>query len=231
MAANNFDLSALSYEDFLNYFFTSSEDFDWRLDFNGEVYWMAEINQPGVVLQHLTRLCLEFKTLADRVSIQTIDHGIEGMLSGGNFQLQSVLWNNSLDLQKRIHCIRSMRVVFADFVAACKDSVLENSFYMWWDFVCSGFWFEQTYERKLPSEDYALLPEVDQRLVDAMFETLVGILKLDDDRTRDCAFHGLGHLHHPGVRAVVQEFIDSRADTLHPDKLSWLITCRDGRAM
>jgi hypothetical protein len=93
------------------------------------------------MLHYLNQFFVEFPQLADRLSLETLDSGITGMFSEAHFQLQSVLWNDSLDLHGRIHCIRSM----------------------------------------------------------------------DDDRTKSCALHGLGHLHHPEVRSVVQEFIETRA--------------------
>jgi hypothetical protein len=120
--------------------------------------------------------------------------------------------------------------VFADYVANCKVEVVEGSFYMWWDYVCTAFWFEQTYERKFPAEKYDLLPKDDRKLVDVMFETLIEILALDDERSKSCALHGLGHLHHPRVPAVVQKVIDACSD-LNLLALKWLESCRDGTAM
>ena len=102
---------------------------------------------------------------------------------------------------------------------------------MWWDNVCSNFWFEQTYHKKLPTEDYGLLSENDRKLVDAMFETLIELLNLDDSRTKSSALHGLGHLHHPGVRSVIQEFIDTHSSELEPAGISWLEKCCDGTVM
>jgi hypothetical protein len=64
-----------------------------------------------------------------------------------------------------------------------------------------------------------------------MFETLVQILKLEGDRTRACALHGLGHSHHPGVAKVVQEYIDSLPSDLPSKTRKWLEDCRDGNVM
>jgi len=231
MELNTFDLSTLSYEQFIEYFFTKPEGELWDLDFDGRQFVLQKLTRPETILHYLTQFFVEFRKLAEPLPLETLDSGITAMFSGAYFQLQSVLWNNSLDLPERIHCIRSMYRIFADFVANCKVEVLGACFYMWWDYICSSFWFEQTYERKLPTEDYNLLCEHDRMLLDAMFSTLVEILKLDDDRTQSYALHGLGHLHHPQVRAVVQEFINRRAAELQPDDLSWLEKCRDGTVM
>jgi hypothetical protein len=61
-----------------------------------------------------------------------------------------------------------------------------------------------------------------------MLETLGEILRLDNDTTKFCALRGLGHLHHPGVPAVVQEHIDGHSSGLDPDAIKWLEGCRDG---
>jgi hypothetical protein len=66
---------------------------------------------------------------------------------------------------------------------------------------------------------------------DAMFETLVAILRLPDQRTQGYALHGLGHLKHPGGPAVVQGYIDAHREELTPEGLAWVEKCRDGTVM
>jgi hypothetical protein len=227
----SFDISALEYEDFILYFFTNSRGDLWNIDPDGNEFVIPKISHPEVIVRHLTKFCVGFRELAEGLSLETLDRGINGMLSSAFFQLQRALWNDTVDIRDRIGCIRSMYRVFADFVSARKVEVLENCFYMWWDQVCTSFWFEQTYHKKLKAENYSLLSSSDKKLVDAMFETLVDILKLEDDRTKSCALHGLGHLQHPGVRKAVQDFIDLHRSNLDKDGLSWLEQCRDGTVM
>jgi hypothetical protein len=112
-----------------------------------------------------------------------------------------------------------MYSVFSDFVVLSNVKPRDTGLYMWWDLILFAFWGKQTYQRKLPGKSYQLLSEEDRTLVDAMFETLVEILKLDNDTTKSCALHGLGHLHHPGVPAVVQEYIDGHSSGLDPDAI------------
>jgi hypothetical protein len=231
MALNKFDVSNLSYEDFIEYFFTKPHGELWNLDPNGAEFILYKLTQPDVVVRYLTRFCVEFRSLADHTSLETLDEGITGMFGEAFFCLQSALWTNTVDLQERIQCIRSMYRVFADFVANCKVEVLVGCFFMWWDHICSSFWFVQTEEGKLEGKEYARLGEQERSLVDAMFETLVEVLGLNDARTQSCALHGLGHLHHPKVQAVVQEYIDTHIAELLPDGLAWLEKCRDGTVM
>jgi hypothetical protein len=103
---------------------------------------------------------------------------------------------------------------------------------MLWDHICTAFWFHQSHHKKHASESYSELADDDKRLVDAMFVTLCTILELDDDRAKSCALHGLGHLHHPGVAAIVQRFIGSlRDDAKVPEAIDWLEKCRDSTVM
>jgi hypothetical protein len=227
----SFDVSTLSYEDFILYFFTNSGDEFWQLNLEGNPFVMPEIANPTLVVRYLTRFCIEFRQLADRLPLETLGRGIDGMLSLAFFHLERTLWNDTVDLQDRVNCIRSMRRVFADFVATSEAEVLEGGFYMWWDNVCTSFWSDQKHEKKLNAENYNLLSERDRKLADAIFETLIEILNLDDDRTNSCALHGLGHLHHPGVCAVVQEYIDGHRSELDAKGISWLEECRDGTVM
>lgn len=227
----SFDISALEYEDFILYFFTDPRGDLWDIDPDGREFVIPEISRPEVIVHHLTKFCVEFKSLADRLPLETLDRGIKGMLSSAFFDLQKALWDDAVDIQDRAACIRSMYRVFADFVSNCKVEVLENCFYMWWDLVCSSFWSHRTYEKKLKAEDYSLLSAGDKALADVMFEILVDILELEDDRTKSCALHGLGHLHHPGVRNTVQGFIDSHRDQIDERGLLWLEQCRDGTVM
>jgi len=228
---DKFDISALSYEEFIEYVFTTLEGQMESLDPNGKDYWMIAITRPEVVVKYLTRFCTEFRKLAETVPADTLDNGIDEMLDSSSLELQKVLWDNRVPLQERVDCIRSMYRVFADFVVNREFGKSEGCFYMWWDFVCWGFWFHQTYHKKLPAKNYELLGDGDKKLVDAMFETLVEVLKLNGSSAKGAALHGLGHVHHPGVRAVVQDFIDRHLSELDAKEISWLEKCRDGTNM
>jgi hypothetical protein len=64
-----------------------------------------------------------------------------------------------------------------------------------------------------------------------MCQTLMRILELPDSRTKDCALHGLGHLHHPAGRESVQKFIDKNKAEFSAHRLKWLEQCLDGTVM
>lgn len=230
------DLSSMTFDQFVEFFFArkpvpDNQQYDYFMqDPSGQQFDEAVPSVQSVIVEHMTRLFTEFGRIAPKYSLAQLDQGIWGLL-GLNLHLYELLWDSSIPLQQRVQCIRSMYSVFSEFVAISNVRPKETGFYMWWDLILFAFWSEHTYHHKLPAESYELLSEEDRRLVDAMFETLVEIFKLDDDTTKSCALHGLGHLHHPGVRAVVQEYIDAQSPGLAPDAIKWLEGCRDGRIM
>ena len=83
----------------------------------------------------------------------------------------------------------------------------------------------------LADVSYDELEENEKKVADAMLETLCEILALDDERCQQYALHGMGHLHHPQVRAVVQAFIDKNSGEWDEDALRWVESCRDGTVM
>jgi hypothetical protein len=54
MESENFDISALSYEEFVEYFFTTPSGEFFELDANRHEYWLAEINDPAAMPTELT---------------------------------------------------------------------------------------------------------------------------------------------------------------------------------
>jgi hypothetical protein len=230
--ANCFDLSALSYDAFLLYFFTNPSVNKWNRDADGNPYLLPKIRKPEIVIDHLTRLYCEFGTFAQSISLDTLNRGLDGMLSSAFLDVPSALWNRDAPLNKRQRCVESMYQVFADFVAKRSVEELPGSFYMWWDHICTGFWFGHIAATPPDTPQYARLAEDDKALVDTIFETLCKILRLDDDKTNSCALHGLGHLHHPGVHRVVQAFIDDLPDEARSTgAIKWLEQCRDGKVI
>lgn len=232
--AHELDVSTLSYEDFVLFFFTHPEtDEFWHFDGQGRPleFRFLGFSDPGALLAHLTRLFSNIRTVSDRVSVSALDHGLDAIVSGGLFNLTEVTWNGSLPLEPRLACIRAMYGPFADFLAGCKVEFTNQAFWMWWDNVASSFWSDQRFDKGNRQEDYTLLSNQDRQIADCIMETLIRILSLDDERCQSSAFHGVNHLHHPEGRVVVQKFIDDHRNQLTPARLKWLEECRDGKAL
>ena len=102
--------------------------------------------------------------------------------------------------------------VYANFVAPSDVEEMENCFDMWWDVIAGSFWaqfydypngsksFDETLEEYPLKKDLNKLDEEAWQILETMFETLVRILALDDDRSQEYALHGLGHLNHPRLK-------------------------------
>ncbi len=225
--SSNLDVSVLSYEEWLAYFFEqrllAEEEFFGDAFCSDYVFFDA--SAPIEVVGYLRRLCTEFRAIGQRYSLPQLNQGLWAIL-GSDFELQKYLWQQSAPLVERIACVRSMLQPYADFVAGHPAPVMENCFEMWWDLVLDSFWNRQGCHRdctRLDSEGKALL--------DAAFNTLCAILTLGDKRCQEYALHGLGHLHHPGVIQTVQRFIVSHRDEFTAEGPAWLEDCRDGRVM
>lgn len=245
---DNFDSSRLSYQEWIDFFFNRTVIEDVALSTNEFTngYTFFDVSDPAGIISHLTRMCREFSILADRFSLPQIDQGI-WVIFGPTFEYQRCLFDRSVPVSMRVECIRSMYQVYADFVAPSDVEAMENCFYMWWDLIGESFWSEfydysQLHDPSAPldellsngEENRYVLDKLDEdswQILDAIFETLVRILALDDARARQAALHGLGHSHHPHVKAVVQGFIDAHRGELTDEALEWVERCRDGTMM
>jgi hypothetical protein len=124
-----------------------------------------------------------------------------------------------------------MYFVYSDVVSRSQVQVMENCFDMWWDFVASGFWEYMHYSEKISEGDVPHLNLEQRTLLDSMFDTLSKILTLPDERTQGFALHGLGHLHHPGVGRLVQDYLDKNRSEMSAEGIRWVEQCRDGTVM
>jgi hypothetical protein len=233
----NLDLSAKTFDEFVEFFFArdtvpDEEQFDYFLiDRIGQQYDEAVPSSPDVLVGYMTKLFSEFGQIATKYSLAQLDQGIWGIL-GENLRMYELLWDSSVPLPKRVQCIRSMYCVYSDFVALSKVEVLENCFDMWWDLILHGFWFQwKIWRAGITTGEVSKLDAEARALLDVMFETIKRILDLPDPRTQRYALHGLGHLHHPGVRETVQDFIDKNKSNFTDEGVRWLEQCRDGTVM
>jgi len=73
---------------------------------------------------------------------------------------------------------------------------------MWWDALCYD-WHCGNKKRERGGED--------RSMQDVMFETLRSILAQDSEICHGAALHGLGHLHHPDTKQLIDVYL-----TQHP---------------
>jgi hypothetical protein len=73
---------------------------------------------------------------------------------------------------------------------------------------------------------------VDERdLLDVIFETLGRILELPDSRSQQFALHGLGHLNHPAVPALVENYLKAHGDSLSEEQRQYARDAAQGMVM
>jgi hypothetical protein len=229
----NLDLSSKSFDQFVDFFFNrdvvpDKEQFEYFLtDLAGERYDEAVPSSREILVKHMTKLFSEFGPIANKYSLAQVDQAVWGIL-GANLRLYEFLFDASVPLPDRLECIRSMYYVYSDFVAQLEtepDPDL-SGFLMWWDLVLHGFWTPpKPYVAGTYRGDASKLDAESRVLLDVMFETLKRILDLPHREAQRCALHGLGHLHHPAVRDIVQRYIDTNKSDF---RLAWLEQCRDG---
>ena len=224
---DDLDFSTMSFSDFVQFFFNHPDDQEFWSHDPQYAYSIVPATQPEVFVDHVTRLFAHFPSVVRKYSLRQINLGIWALI-GPALPVIEGLWNSSVPLEKRVECIRAMRNVYADFVATSKVAVMENCFDMWWDTLSDSFWM---HAGQIESPDASKLDSDSRTILDAMFDTLKQILELPDLRTQGYALHGLGHLHHPGVRALVQQYIDAHKYEFEPDQLKWVESCRDGTVM
>ena len=217
------DPGSLSFGQSVAFFFDhpESEQF-WYADAR---YALADVAMSSQALvDHLTRLFSDFGAATGRYSPAQISHGIWAIFSP-SFSLTDALWDTNIPLDGRTACIRSMLALFRDYVASQDADVLQKCFYMWWHIIVTGFWAHQG---QFEEPDISKLDTDSTELLETIFEMLKQILHLSDPRTQGYALHGLGHLHHPGVRDMVQHYIEQNKDRFAEEHVQWIEQCRDG---
>ncbi len=255
---NVVDLSACSYTEWLSILFDcpvlSEEEAKRRADSQD-----FEISDSAVIIDYISQLCRDFNKSIASYSLWQINHGIWFLLSYPLFFFGEDFFSSPVSIDKKVACIESMYFVYSEFVAKSEVEQMENCFNMWWDIICHDFWGsvwmrqnrlpeftpEETadianvlrrvkeHAGKSVEQEYNVdkLDQQEKVLLETMFNTLVRILALPDPRTQGYALHGLGHLHHPRVSEIVQNYIDTCVQDLEPDEKAWLEHCRDGTVM
>ena len=188
-ASRILDLSSRTFEEFVDFFFArevvpDDEQFDYFLrDSSGQQYDEAVLSSPEVVVGHMIKLFSEFGRIAPEYSLAQLDQGIWGIL-GENLRLYELLWDSSVPLPQRVQCIRSMYVVYSDFVSVWNVEETKTALLHVVGFDLHGFWAWQGIEQRSEGGGRSRLDTESRLLLDAMFETLrrlsncpIGVLK------------------------------------------------------
>jgi hypothetical protein len=246
---DEFDLSALSYSQFLDFFFDRPILPDHKLHklfLDATDRFLAA--KPPVVAGHVQEMCRKFSELTKVYSPEQLDQGL-WLIFGCGISCEQYLFDTTVDLALRIDCIESMYLPFRDVVAHSAIDKRDSFYWMWWDMILHTFWqmadkfdymalardpeqtgqtIYQTMLKRALEFDYAALWTDGKQMVEAMYQTLVKTLALDHAACRWSALHGLGHLHHPLGKEVVQNYLEAHRGELSDEDLKWVEACRDG---
>jgi hypothetical protein len=199
------DITQHSFDQFIDFMF----DHKVVAKFDGEAaertkddepwYWelIELVYDPKKVCGYYVRLFREPRFLLQRFPKPQLEQGFWA-IQGPNLDcgLSNLLWVSELSFAAREECVRSMFDLFRLLFAA---EPLDTSVQMWWDSLCYD-WHCGNRNRALGGED--------MKMQDVMFETLAAILCLDSPTCQGAALHGLGHLHHPETRQLIQRYLE-----------------------
>jgi hypothetical protein len=127
--AEEFDLSALSYPEFLTFFFDrpvviTTERYE--LFRSGIDDFVA--SHPAIVVAHLHAICQSLSALTKVYSHEQLDQGLWAVFGAG-ISCEQFLFDPAIDLELWVKCIESMYLPFREIVA---NSSLgkQGSFYL-----------------------------------------------------------------------------------------------------
>jgi len=242
---DEFDLSALTYPQFLAFFFDRpivGDDNEYVLFRSGIDRFVA--SNPTTVVAHVQAMCRGFSELTKVYSPEQLDQGLWAVFGAG-ISCEQFLFDPAVDLELRIDCIESMYLPFRDFVAHSTLDARGSFYWMWWDMILHTFWgmadkfgyaslgsakeILETMHQKALEFDYAGLSEENKQILEAVYQTLLKILALNHPACQWSALHGLGHLHHPRGPETVQRYLDMHRNELTDEDLQWVEGCRDGK--
>jgi hypothetical protein len=253
-----FDLSALTYPQFLAFFFdrpTVGDDGAYDLFRSGVDGFVA--SDPATVVEHVRAMCQDFAELAKVYSSEQLDQGLWAVFGSG-ISCERYLFDPSVESQLRIDSVESMYLPFRDVVTRHSGDIQETFYWMWWDMILHTLWSAAEYDdstlndpalRDDPERFFEALNELmsktrafrpfehnfgaltnDQKQVsEAIYRTLSRILALDHRGCQRCALHGLGHSYHPLSGVLVQSYLDAHRGELSGQDEQWIEACRDHR--
>jgi len=135
--------------------------------------------------------------LVSRFTKQQLEEGFWAIMGHTvEWSTANIIDHSNLPLSSRKDCIESMAVLFERLFA---NEPLDTSVHMWWDSLCYA-WHCGNSNRERGGEDL--------ELQDIFFQTLSKVLAIDSWICQGAALHGLGHLHHPGTKELVNRYLD-----------------------
>ena len=208
------DLTKCSFNEFVSFLFDhdvppESDEYDpWyfhvEVEFDAEkicAYYAQLFRQPDFLLSRFTKPQLEQGFWA--IQSPNLDCSVSRIID-----------DSDQPLSIREECIVSMADLFAGLFA---KEPLDTSVQMWWDSLCYD-WHCGNRNRDRGGED--------SELQDVFFQTIARVLAIDSETCHAAALHGLGHLHHPQTKELIERFIDEHPSLTQEQKAYALAAAR-----
>jgi len=208
------DLTNFSFDEFVSFLFDhdappESEKYDpWyfhvEVEFDAKkicAYYVQLFRHPEFLLSRFTKPQLEEAFWA---------------ITGPNlgWSVSRIIEDSDLPLSIREECIGPMTDLFRRLFA---KEPLETSVQMWWDSLCYH-WHCGNRNRERGGEDL--------ELQDIFFQTLAKVLAIDSWICQGAALHGLGHLHHPQTKQLIEQYIEEHPSLTQEQKAYALAAAR-----
>jgi hypothetical protein len=194
--SSHIDLTQSSFDEFVSFLFDRS--IPPSPEKRDPWYWHVEVEYDAKkICAHYEQLFQQPEFLLPRFTKPQLEEGFWAV-QGPNLGCSAsrIIDDSDLPLSLREGCIRSM---FDLFERLFSKEPLDTSVQMWWDSLCYD-WHCGNRNRELGGEDL--------ELQDVYFQTLARVLAIDSETCQGAALHGLGHLHHPQTKELIDRFID-----------------------
>jgi hypothetical protein len=191
------DLTDASFEEFVLFLFDRRTSPDAKKQ--DRWYWHMEAEFDAArICSYYVQLFREPQFLITRFTKPQLEKGFWAIQGPNlNCSVSRIIENPNLPLSVREECIRSMSDLFEHLFS---KEPLETSVQMWWDSLCYD-WHCKNRMRERGGEDL--------ELQDVYFQTLERVLAMESETCQGAALHGLGHLHHPRTKELIDRFIDA----------------------
>jgi hypothetical protein len=204
------DISQCSFDEFISFVFNR----DVAPNNLAHDAWYSKIEltfDPQRLCDYYTRLFRDPCFLLESFTKIQLDEGFWA-IQGGFYgcSVSDLIWFPDLPFGARKECVRSMLDLFSNLFAV---EPLDTAAQMWWDSLCYD-WHYGNRDRQRGGEDLSMQ--------DVIFQTLSSLLELDSVFCQSAAVHGLGHLHHPETKQLIQRYLE-RHPSLGKDRREYAL--------
>jgi hypothetical protein len=215
------NLTKFSFEEFVSSLFDheappKSEKHDPESEKYDPWYFHVQVEfDAKTICGYYVRLFRQPEFLLSRFTKPQLEEGFWA-IQGPNLDcsVSRIIDDSDQPLSIREECIGAMPDLFKRLFAA---EPLNTSVQMWWDSMCYD-WHSGNRNRESGGEDLDLQ--------DMLFHALAEVLAIDSWICQGAALHGLGHLHHPDSKELIERFVEEHPSLTQEQKAYALAAAR-----